>query len=505
MLEKTRITTGLACAMILAVVLVSTAAVTQVNWYTAIKAMPEIDARSFGALCNASHDDGPSIQAAIDSVPATNGASPAPVVVRIPPGFCNVATTILLRRSGVILRGWGSQENTCTGTNCSTVGTTAGTALEAAFGFAGPLIRADAGDVTVPAATVVLRSVAVQDLTLDTTFDSSFTHPQIEVGSVGNGPPWRGLTFFGFRAGGIKVAASFTSTVATTARPNPYPSEGFLLEDSIFQASDSVASSAPAIRFLGVNQSRIQNCRIAGLVVPGATGTASDVAAIEVDSDNYALGSAGVSLDNVTGGGFAVWLRIKGADQTKVPTGGGCSTPPISGGCNVGTPYHVGPAGVYVRHGYTETFNRGIVIGDESNSSGGSRFPMIDFYADSTNRYLTPYGSSFKLADVNWLYSGEISTGLQEGTLPIVLGAQVQQVSSIVPWNGGAYPTQTSNPANLCIMRIAPLSFAALPSPTGCQGMTAVCTNCSCASGSACSSGGGYRGVAWNGSSWVGQ
>ena len=398
----------------------------------------------------------------------------------------------------MILRGYGTRQFICATSNCGSASTNASTTLQAMSGFAGPIISANAADVTIPAVTTNLRAVGIQDMSFDATGDSSLTgHFLVETFSLSNPFPFRNLSFMGHQAGGILFAASLTST--STYSGNPYVPEGIILED-FWSNSLATTVSAPAVKLWGVNQSRLTNGRIfAGSQQP-VFGSTADVAAIEVSSDNYELNAGGITLENLSGGGYAIWLRIKGADNNRVP----CSTPPTSGGCSI-TASHIAHQGIYMKDNFIEGYNRGIVIGDESNFSGGTRNYTEDFYATANNRYITQFGSSPKLADVNWLAGGEIDPGILEGGSLIVLGAQTQQVSSLVPWNGGTFPVQSSSTANLIQLRITPLSLAALPTPTGCVGMTAICTNCTCASGAACSSGGGYRGVVWNGSAWLGQ
>ncbi len=485
-------------------ILILTGAVTQPNWFTQIKGIPVMDARTYGVKCdnNSSTDDGPALQAAIDAVPTANGSSPTPMVIQLPAGNCYINTVVLLRRGGVVLKGFGPQQaNMCTNSNCSTAAYVSGTTLIAKSTFDGPFIRADAGDVTVPAVSPVLRGVAIQDMAFDSTAavgGGHFAgHFQVETGSLSQPAVFSGLSFRGHVAGGIKFAASLTST--STYSINPYVPEGIILRD--FYSISAASPTAPAVLLKGVNQTEVANGRIFCPNLPTPSGTTADVSAVQVSSDNYALSSEGVVLDNLTGGNYPVWIRISGADQNKVP----CSTPPSSGGCGT-SPYHSSPVSVNITNNSVEPANRTLVINDESNGSGGTRFPSYDINWNRTNKIIQAYGSSQKLADVDWLFGGEISAGYYERLFPIILGSNTNNVLSVVPYDSGTNIgiQVTSGGGNRTVVSQNITSFGQLPSsaPVGCQ---MVCVDCSCASGSTCTGSGTYRAIAWNGSSWVGQ
>lgn len=505
----------------------------QINFPLQISDGPYIDPRLFGAICdgntaNATRDTN-GIQAAMDAVQYNNGGAGGngapytghvPTTVMLPSGQCTIIATLVVHKPNTIVagRGVGADGNSKTGSW-----------LNAGSAFNGPMIRTSSEDIyNYPSSgqgqnTPVVRGVQFHDFGMDITAATAvgnFTgHWALEAFSPSDNPNFiNNLWVLGQKGGCFLISTSLSSS----ANNIMYDPEQTAIRN--FMCFTNSNPTQNGIQITGSNEITIDT----GSISIGNTGPApcsgtndeGGMAGVEVTSDSVGNFGNHINVKNVHVTDYCVHFRVKGADQTLIPFGGGCATHP---GCTNPSPQHYGPAWVHFSNNECESWHTCLVIRGEGNPSGyATNRTTLECSWDDSNTIYFPFttGSGQRIAFVDLMQGGEINSGARASVyatnFPIILGSGTVGIKATVYYDTGSVNSLAiqSLGNNLVQVAVARLSFAQLPRcffstctpPTtdAPYGVTLICTDCAGTSGGIVTGSSFGRGVYSNGGSWLG-
>lgn len=514
--------------------LLLTGAGTLVSFINQVGDGPYIDPRSFGAICDGNTAnagvDTAGIQAAMDAVQYANGGAGGsgapytghvPTRVMLPSGQCSINAVLIVHKPNVIIdgRGVGANDNSKTGSWLNAVST-----------FNGPMIRTSSEDIyNYPSAgqgqnTQVVRGVQFHNFGIDltaATAASNFTaHWAIEAFSTSDIPDFiNNVWVLGQRGGCFLISTSLSSS----ANNIMYDPEQTGIRNFMCFSNGNVPTGS-GILIKGANEITVDTGSIsignAGFVTPSGTNDENNAAGVEVTSDSVGNFGNHINIKNVHVTDYAVHFRVRGADQTLIPVGGGCTTHP---GCTNPSPQHYGPAWVHFTGNECESWHICLCIRCEGNPSGfGTNRTTLESTWDDSNTIYFPNGgfvSTARIAWVDMMQGGEVNSGARAAVyatnVPVILGSGTVGIKTTLYYDTGSVNSLAiqSTGNNLIQVAVARLSFSQLPrcffstctppSTDAPYGVSLVCTDCTGTSGGIVSGSSFGRGVYSNGGSWL--